>query len=103
MTDVRLIDANALPMYKVKVVHSFGIVEGSVVFPDDIKKAPTIDAVPVVRCKCCKNRDTEKCPMIRYDYDIAGDLVITQDHTADNGFCDLGERDEEDEQYSPVR
>ncbi len=48
MPDVRLIDANTLPMYKVKIVHSFGIVEGSVVFPDDIKKAPTIDAVPVV-------------------------------------------------------
>ena len=37
MPDVRLIDANALPMYKVKIVHSFGIVEGSVVFPDDTK------------------------------------------------------------------
>lgn len=48
MCEQRLIDANALPMYKVKIVHSFGIVEGSVVFPDDIKKAPTIDAVPVV-------------------------------------------------------
>lgn len=48
MSDKRLIDANALPMYKVKIVHSFGIVEGSVVFPDDIKKAHTIDAVPVV-------------------------------------------------------
>lgn len=68
-----------------------------------VDEAPAVDAAPVVRCKCCKNRDTEKCPMIRYDYDIAGDLVITQDHTTDNGFCDLGERDEEDEQYSPVR
>ena len=55
MADVRLIDANVLPMYKVKIVHSFGIVEGSVVFPDDIQKAPTIDAVPVVRCRECNN------------------------------------------------
>ena len=51
MSEQRLIDANALPMYKVKIVHSFGIVEGSVVFPDDIKKAPTIDAVPVVHAR----------------------------------------------------
>lgn len=57
MPDVRLIDANALPMHKVKIVHAFGIVEGSVVFPDDIKKAQTIDAVPVVHGRVVwKNR-----------------------------------------------
>ncbi len=55
MADVRLIDGNALPMHKVKIVHAFGIVEGSVVFPDDIKNANTIDAVPVVRCRECNN------------------------------------------------
>ena len=50
---MRLIDADALPMHKVKIVHAFGIVEGCVVFPDTIAKAPTIDAVPVVRCREC--------------------------------------------------
>ena len=47
MSDKRLIDANELPMHKVKIVHAFGIVEGSVVFPGDIAKAPTIEAEPV--------------------------------------------------------
>ena len=63
MSDKRLIDANALPMYRVKIVHSFGIVEGSVVFPDDIAKAPTIDAVEVVRCRECIHRGDAYCPM----------------------------------------
>lgn len=54
---MRLIDADALPMHKVKIVHAFGIVEGCVVFPDTIAKAPTIDAVPVVRCAECRNAE----------------------------------------------
>lgn len=61
MAEQRLIDANALPMYKVKIVHAFGIVEVSVVFPYDIKKASTIDAVPVVRCRDCKYKNIPKC------------------------------------------
>lgn len=61
MAEQRLIDANALPMHKVKIVHAFGIVEGSVVFPDDIKKAPIVDAVPVVRCNDCKYKNIPKC------------------------------------------
>lgn len=55
MADVRLIDAKALPMHKVKIVHAFGIVEGSVVYSGDIAKTPTIDAVEVVRCRDCKH------------------------------------------------
>ena len=96
MSDVRLIDANALPMYKVKIVHSFGIVEGSVVFPGDIAKAPTIDAVPVVRCRECKNgaplpeeaRDEFSPGVMRC---LAGrgdcDKYCT---TWEDGFCDEG-------------
>ena len=91
MADVRLIDANALPMHKVKIVHAFGIVEGSVVFPDDIKKAPTIDAVPVVRCRECEYRGDElKCPMCfdEWDEDEPGFLRI--DKTVDDGYCHMG-------------
>lgn len=58
---------------------------------DDVKaeleEAPTIDAVPVVRCKDCKHRDAENgfCegrgwPMQLVPYD---------------GFCDKGERSKE--------
>ena len=47
----------------------------------------TIDAVPVVRCKECRRRyDVDECPM----------CVLHRDgyfeYTADDGFCDRGER-----------
>lgn len=100
MTEQRLIDANALPMYKVKIVHAFGIVEGSVVFHDDIKNATTIDAVPVVRCKDCKYyvphtdytwcANTMRCNHPKLTYDIE-----CYDHWLDVGpedFCSRGER-----------
>ena len=98
--DVRLIDANALPMYKVKIVHSFGIVEGSVVFPDDIKKAPTISAVPVehglpyaanhlgVVCSyCCKwsDNDYNYCPNCGAKMDAKDMDVPTKDGGASDG------------------
>lgn len=58
MSDVRLIDANALPNYKCKVTATIGDQKGPAemrfVFWQDIEKAPTIDAVPVVRCRECK-------------------------------------------------
>ena len=80
--DVRLIDANALPMYKVKIVHAFGIVEGCVVFPDSIANAPTIDAVPVVRCRECFYKDIPKC----CPYQINGFEVVS------NWYCPMGVR-----------
>lgn len=50
--DVRLIDANALPNFKCKVTATVGDQKGPaemrIVFWQDIEKAPTIDAVPVV-------------------------------------------------------
>lgn len=87
MADVRLIDANALPMHKVKIVHAFGIVEGAVVFPDDIKKASTIDAVEVVRCRNCRlwrrtDKHYGKCPF----------LIGEHQYTSEDGFCNLGEK-----------
>lgn len=64
MPDKRLIDANALPMHKVKIVHAFGIVEGSVVFPGDIAKAPTIEAVEVVHGRWVFDRPNHyKCSL----------------------------------------
>ena len=54
-----------------------------------LKKQPTIDAVPVVRCKDCIRRyDTDECPMcflIKREY---------CEYTNENGFCDRGERKE---------
>lgn len=54
-----------------------------------LKKQPTIDAVPVVRCKYCIRRyDTDECPMC---FLIEGKYC---EYTNENGFCDRGERKE---------
>ena len=54
-----------------------------------IDQAPTIDAVPVVRCKDCIRRyDTDECQMC---FLIEGKYY---DYTNENGFCDRGERKE---------
>ena len=54
-----------------------------------IDQAPTIDAVPVVRCKYCIRRyDTDECPMC---FLIEGEYY---EYTNENGFCDRGERKE---------
>ena len=52
----------------------------------DIEEMPTIDAVPVVRCKDCIRRyDTDECPMC---FLIEGNYC---EYTNENGFCDRGE------------
>ena len=57
-----------------------------------LKKQPTIDAVPVVRCKYCIRRyDTDECPMC---FLIEGKYY---EYTNENGFCDRGERKEGDD------
>ena len=54
-----------------------------------LKKQPTIDAVPVIRCKDCIRRyDTDECPMC---FLIEGKYY---EYTNENGFCDRGERKE---------
>lgn len=61
-----------------------------------LDRQPTIDAVPVVRCKDCKHQgDPMACPMCHekyyYDEDDGGDWY-TIDLTVDDGFCHAGER-----------
>ena len=56
---------------------------------DWLNNAPTIDAVPVVRCKYCIRRyDTDECPMC---FLIEGKYY---EYTNENGYCDRGERKE---------
>ena len=56
---------------------------------DWLNSAPTIDAVPVVRCKdCIRQYDTDECPMC---FLIDGKYY---EYTNGNGFCDRGERKE---------
>lgn len=56
------------------------------------------DQPDIVRCKDCKHRCSDKCPMYHEElreYDDYGyksvDEVAT-DNTIDDGFCDKGER-----------
>lgn len=94
MADVRLIDANAVS----KTLRNlpFGYTE-SFAGRDAIKEienAPTIDAVPVVRCKDCANRGTSySCPMRKLVMPVEGPGAY-EDCTEDMGFCHMGKRRE---------
>ena len=55
---------------------------------DILSDAPTIDAVPVVRCCECRHRYTMNCSMY-YECSQCGGQW---DWTTDDGFCDRGER-----------
>lgn len=60
-----------------------------------VETAPTIDAVPVVRCVDCKYRCTLVCPMYHTETcldDLDGFDDYDVDRTDDDGFCHLGER-----------
>lgn len=77
----RLIDANALiPMMKYATTDSeigvFPIKIGFDAITEVINNAPTIDAVPVVRCWACEYYRTEKCPMLK--------------EQNSDGFCSFG-------------
>ena len=64
----------------------------------EVYAAPTVDAVPVVRCRECKHRYTENCPMYFHDFywlEGYGEYVDDDtDHTEDDYFCPKGERKE---------
>ena len=65
-----------------------------VVHVEDIEEAPTIDAVPVVRCKDCKHRvDWHE---EGYSED-AGMCICAKPHiVAPNHYCSYGERKDGD-------
>lgn len=59
---------------------------------DAINEAPTVDAVPVIRCKDCKHTEIEE----------DGDIVCTfwdfcgcEHSVLEHGYCDRAERKEE--------
>lgn len=57
-----------------------------------IEQSPTIDAVPVVRCKDCRRRGSVLCPM-RYE-EPDGYLIRVTDSTVEDGYCAYGQRKE---------
>lgn len=92
MSDVRLIDANALlrsfdVAWMVEYDETGCGVKRKAIPVKSIENAPTIDAVPVVRCRNCRLwRRTEahygKCPF----------LIGENQYTSEDGFCNLGEK-----------
>jgi hypothetical protein len=100
---MRLIDADALDdeMYH----KSFEVDDGRNVwnsglwirykiFEEAIRDAPTVDAVPVIRCKDCKYYEDGDC-WYRWDNDgqIYYQSVINQPNP--NDYCSMAERKEE--------
>ena len=84
MTDVVIIYDKENELTQVSAIREY--IERQREFLD---KFPTIDAVPVVRCKDCIRRyDTDECPMC---FLIEGKYY---DYTNENGYCDRGERKE---------
>lgn len=64
-----------------------------------VEYLPSADAVEVVRCKDCKHRHEDECPMqFEEQFDIdEGDgyydtNYIVHDYTQDDGYCSWGER-----------
>ena len=53
---------------------------------DNLEDAPTIDAVPVVRCRECVKHGTEYCPLMNH--------YIGEDETDPDDFCSYGQRKE---------
>lgn len=84
---MRLIDADALHFNRIRIAHEDGTVGGynAVVMSAEIKDAPTIDAVPVVRCKDCKYG-----PVYDGIYRTRGECEFGDN--GDDFFCAYGER-----------
>lgn len=89
MAKVRLIDADAL-REKAEVIIDENYDDHVVVYAEDIDNAPTIDAVPVVRCKDCEYYDGDEC---QCPYIFMSDGAHMYPDPDD--FCSYGERREE--------
>ena len=69
---------------------------------DVIYNADIKDVVEVVRCKDCKYRGDYGCPMYSEEYIDTWDdgyhefECVEHDNTHDEGFCDRGERKEDE-------
>lgn len=57
--------------------------------------------IDLVRCKDCKHRETDECPMYWMEWfseeghgDVFEEDYIIHDYTRDDGYCNYGERGE---------
>ena len=79
---MRLIDADALES-------QFGVSDADLLALDEIRRAPTVDAEVVVRCKDCKHYDMGVCLKIYSDGNVHS--VAWQKRKPED-FCSYGER-----------
>lgn len=86
---MRLIDADALGIGRANpdVFKEKAYAWGWNAAIDVINAAPTIDAVPVVRCKDCHWRGTEECGFF-----YRCECGEQEEWATDNDFCSYGER-----------
>ena len=87
---MRLIDADALFPGKLLVVNLKNPMETAKDLLNRINTAPTIDAVPVVRCKDCKHMAVVG---VGFRWCKAWERMQTM---GDDGFCSRGERRSDD-------
>ena len=99
---MRLIDADTLNYVRVRIYHDDGTIGGynAVVPSSEIKNSPTVEAIPVIRCKDCKHR-----PIVidaegnGFDYDFPDERCPCQCEDGwynwmprDEWYCANGER-----------
>lgn len=89
----RLIDADALPHdFTVPwLMDSRAYFKGVQDVFNTLDATPTVEAVAVVRCRECVNRNTPDCPLA-----YAVQWGIGNDEPSDDEFCSYGERKEPD-------
>ena len=82
----RLIDADAIP-WDVE-----GVGEIPVITKEEIDQMPTVDAVPVIRCKDCRHFEADLDEMTMY---CANEIMPTVFVCTGQGYCSEAERKEE--------
>ena len=101
---MRLIDADELLAEILHDIETSGCVNHERDMLDSIRCAPTIDAVPVVRCaECIHSREIEKVPANRYFTDRVKRCTELRGSASDDGisavwrdgYCDDGQRKED--------
>ena len=95
---MRLIDADALSQHFAAMQECVSIRDHMYLMGvlSVIDRAPTIDAVEVVRCMDCKHRGTSyDCPFRRLIFTEAEGYHY-EDVTLDDSYCSFGARKEEE-------
>lgn len=87
---MRLVDVDGLRSRLIKYLEEDCFMTDVLVVVDTF---PTIEAVPVVRCRDCRKRRSRECPMCDYEQlwdDDEGWIDAYRDRTEDEGFCHKG-------------